>query len=153
MCMIVYVHDCLANGANLVSGPQTAFQLTHAHMHGGGLLLHPQPLLLKSKVRTLPSKQLKTKPGENRNRQNLSIKTRENHHLQILDFTIETVPHETCLGYTWSHNLSQDKVLKQHKQGQTAIFAHGSSGSFLGHSNNPLLAREVFETCVIPTEN
>ena len=78
-------------------------------------------------------------------------KSSENHQLQILDLTIETVPHATCLGYTWSHNLSAKQGVEANiNKARRQFFALGSSGGFLGHSN-PLSAKEVFETCVIPT--
>ena len=78
-------------------------------------------------------------------------KSRETQQLKVLNFTIETVPHATCLGYMWSHNLSARKGVESNiNRARRQFFALGSAGGFLGHSN-PLSAREVFETCVIPT--
>jgi len=64
---------------------------------------------------------------------------------------VKTIPQTVCLGYSWSDNLSarqgvRSNIIKARRQ----FIALGSSGCFLGFSN-PLSAREVVETCVIPT--
>ena len=78
-------------------------------------------------------------------------KSCEKHNLQVLDLKIETAPHASCLGYTWSHNLSARRGVESNiNKARQQFFALGSSGGFLGYSN-PLSAREVLEICIIPT--
>ena len=78
-------------------------------------------------------------------------KNHEQVSLHLLNHRIETTPHAVCLGYMWSHNLSAKQGIKLNiNKARRQFFALGSSGCFLGHSN-PLSAREVVETCVIPT--
>ena len=68
-----------------------------------------------------------------------------NHHI------VEVIPHAVCLGYHWSHCLSARRgVEKNINKARRQFFHLGSSGCFLGHSN-PISAREVMETCVMPT--
>ena len=71
--------------------------------------------------------------------------------MQVLNVATETVPHAVCLGYIWSHDISaRQGVVSNIEKARGQFFALGSSGGFHGHSN-PLSAREMFETCVIPT--
>ena len=85
--------------------------------------------------------------------QKLSIK--ELHYTKNCTYsylTIETVPHATCLFYTWSHNLSA-------KQGDEANLNKAiGDNSLLSVPQVAFLVtqthyqpKSVFETCVIPT--
>ena len=80
---------------------------------------------------------------------------RTNYHecdqLSLPDAIVQTAPQATCLGYRWSHNLSaKPNVEANISKARRQFFALGSSGVFLGYSN-PLTAREIVETCVVPT--
>ena len=54
----------------------------------------------------------------------------------------------TCVCVSVKSHLTSGASVRPRARRQ--FFALGSAGGFLGHSN-PLSAREVFETCVIPT--
>ena len=65
--------------------------------------------------------------------------------------SVTTLHQAKCLGFLWSSSLSakasiEHNITKARKQ----FFALGSSGCFLGYSN-PISAREIVESCVIPT--
>ena len=56
-------------------------------------------------------------------------KSCETQQLKVLNFTIETVPHATCLGYMWSHNLSARKGIESNiNRARRQFFALGSAG-------------------------
>ena len=66
---------------------------------------------------------------------------------------VETIPQAVymCLGYSWSDNLSaRRRVQSNISKARRQFFDLSSSGCFLDFSS-PLSAREVVETCVIPT--
>ena len=65
--------------------------------------------------------------------------------------SVTTLHQAKCLGFLWSSSLSaktsiEHNITKARKQ----FLALGSSGCFLGYSN-PISAREIVESCVIPT--
>ena len=55
-----------------------------------------------------------------------------------------------CLGYWWSWDLSATKAVDDAiKKARRAFFAFGAMGAFHGQLN-PLSARSIYETCVVP---
>ena len=81
--------------------------------------------------------------------------SQSNHHvnnpLLLADHIVEVIPHAVYLGYHWFHCLSARRGVEMNiNKARRQFFHRGSSGCFLGHSN-PLSAREVMETCVMPT--
>ena len=55
-----------------------------------------------------------------------------------------------CLGYWWSWDLSVTKAVDEAiKKARRAFFAYGAKGAFHGQLN-PISARSIYETCVIP---
>ena len=71
-------------------------------------------------------------------------------HLPLVDSTVTTLPQAKCLGFLWSSTLSAKPGIDHNiNKARKQFFALGSSGCFLGYSN-PLSAREIVESCVIP---
>ena len=71
-------------------------------------------------------------------------------HLSLFDSNIPTLPQAKCLGFLWSNTLSAKPGIEHNiNKARKQFFALGSSGCFLGYSN-PLSAREIVESCVIP---
>jgi hypothetical protein len=59
---------------------------------------------------------------------------------------VPTLPQANCLGFLWSSTLSAKPGIEHNINKARKQF----SGCFLGYSN-PLSAREIVESCVIPT--
>ena len=79
---------------------------------------------------------------------NSTLSTSE--HLSLVDSTVTTLPQAKCLGFLWSSTLSAKPGINHNiNKARKQFFALGSSGCFLGYSN-PLSAREIVESCVIP---
>ena len=71
--------------------------------------------------------------------------------ISLSGFSVTTLHQAKCLGFLWSSSLSAKSNVEHNiNKARKQFFALGSSGCFLGYSN-PLSAREVVESCVIPT--
>ena len=75
-------------------------------------------------------------------------------HTSAINFMNSTVPiilEAKYLGYLWHKSLSTRPAVEQNiAKARRQFFALGSTGCYLGQSN-PLSARTVVETCVLPT--
>ena len=75
-------------------------------------------------------------------------------HTSAINFMNSTVPiilEAKYLGYLWHKSLSTRPAVEQNiAKARRQFFALGSTGCYLGQSN-PLSARTVVETCILPT--
>ena len=71
--------------------------------------------------------------------------------ISLLNSTVQIIPEAKCLGYLWNKPLSARPAVEHNiAKACRQFFALGSTGCYLGQSN-PLTARTVVETCVLPT--
>ena len=71
--------------------------------------------------------------------------------ISLLNPTVQIIPEAKCLGYLWNKSLSARPAVEHNiAKACRQFFALGSTGCYLGQSN-PLTARTVVETCVLPT--
>ena len=77
--------------------------------------------------------------------------TSNNKTINLSNISVPITVQTKCLGYMWSKSLSARAAVENNiARACRQFFALESTCSYLGHSN-PLSARIVVETCVIPT--
>ena len=68
-----------------------------------------------------------------------------------MNSTVPIIPEAKCLGYLWQKSFSARPAVEQNiAKARRQFFAFESTGCYLGQSN-PLSARTVVETCILPT--
>ena len=71
--------------------------------------------------------------------------------LDLAGVEISTTSVAKCLGVWWHYNLSVSRAVQDNiGKARKTFFALGNIGAFHGNLN-PLSARSMFETCIIPT--
>ena len=71
--------------------------------------------------------------------------------INFMNSTVPIIPEAKCLGYLWHKSLSARPAVEQNiAKARRQFFTLGSTSCYLGQSN-PLSARTVVETCILPT--